>query len=103
RAGVVAEIADRGGDPARVSGEGLGGGVEGGGAAVVDLAEVLDDLPDIGPVREGGGRPDGPSLKMTPGWSAIRKPSSMSCCARAEVLEPARDCVRRRSRAGRPS
>jgi hypothetical protein len=52
--GVVAVVTDSGRDPARVSGKGLGGGVEGSWAAIIDLAEVFDDLPDVRPEGQGG-------------------------------------------------
>src|ERR1019366_4050361 len=54
-----------------------------------------------GPNARAARRPDGPSLKITPGWSAIRSPSSMSRCASAEVVEPAVAPARRRNRASR--
>jgi len=54
---VIPVVADRCGDPAGVDREYLGGGVDRGGSALIDLAEELDDLPDIGPLgQRGGGR-----------------------------------------------
>ena len=41
-----------------------------------------------GPYASAARRPDGPSLKITPGWSAIRRPSSMSRCASPAALAP---------------
>ena len=57
---VVSVIADGGADPAWIDGEYLGGGVERGRAAFVDLAQELDDLPDVravGQRRPSAGRP----------------------------------------------
>src|ERR1022692_2117729 len=53
-----------------------------------------------GPNARAARRPDGPSLKITPGWSAIRRPSSISRCASDEALEPVAARRRRRANSG---
>ncbi|MGH3420230.1 MAG: hypothetical protein ACRDOD_11665 [Streptosporangiaceae bacterium] len=55
--GEIPVVADRRADPAGVDREYLRGGLDRGGSALIDLAEELDDLPDIGSVGQRGRKP----------------------------------------------
>lgn len=85
---VVPVVADRCVDPAGIEGEYVGGGIQRRRAAFVYLTQEFDDLPDVRAVGQRGPASGRTSLKVTPGWSAIRRPSSTSRCARDEVLAP---------------
>src|SRR5580700_470450 len=53
-AGEIPVVADCRADPAGVDGEHLRCGFDRAGSALIDLAQELDDLPDVGPERQRG-------------------------------------------------